>query len=84
MTNIIVPTTVLMTPMIFCLSILAENNGMARKVRNRTFVLLIASWYPGFGASSIPFTFSKLTPKAKNAQAKETGRKNLNRVLSWK
>ena len=84
MTRINIPATVLMTPKIFCLSMLAENKGMARKVMNRTFVLLIASWYPGFGASSIPFTFNKLTPKAKIAQAKATGRKNLNRVLSWK
>jgi hypothetical protein len=71
-----------MTPKIFCLSILAENKGMARKVRNRTFVFLIASWYPGLGASSIPFTFNRLTAKAKNAQQKTTGKKNLSLVLS--
>ena len=63
---------------------LAENKGMARKVRITTFVALIASWYPGFGASSIPFTLNKLRAKAKEAQAKTTGKKNFNRVLSWK
>ncbi len=79
-----VPATVLMTPRIFCLSMLAENKGMARKVRSTTFVALIASWYPGFGASSIPFTLNKLRAKAKKAEAKTSGRKNFNRVLSWK
>ena len=75
------PITILITPIIFCLSILAENNGMASKVTNRTFVFLMASWYPGLGASEIPFTLSKLTAKAKPAQMMAAGKKNLNLTL---
>lgn len=35
------PATVLTIPIIFCLLILAENNGTASKVMNRTFVILM-------------------------------------------
>jgi len=78
------PATIPAIPPKCLLVILAENNGMESKVMNNTFVFLMASWYPGFGAREIALIFKRLTVNAKTAQISTMGKKDFKRILSAK